>query len=668
MEFEVERFDGAFAQVSKLTTEAGGYVGTTNSEKLPNGKVKGTVTVRVPPDRLDTLVLQLRGIGDLKSQKLDANDVTKQYTDLESELRADRAMEERLLAIIKDGKGQIKDLLMAEKELGTWREKIEKIIGEMRYFDNQVSLSTLEVTLYERDIKTPATAKETENIDAGVEASDVEKARGDALKAIEDAKGRVIQSELKRYDAGQFGATIIADVPPEAAGALVDRLKQIGKVARLEIQRKQTSDPNADSSTPVRVEKENTRLNLSLYNLANVAPRTSSAINLAAEDVAKTYRAVLERVTKAGGRVVSSNLAQNKPEQTTGQISFEVPAAEADAVVGDLRAMGEVMKLTVTDNPDVNNVTAAKRGFALQLIATAAVMPRETQTLQVAASSVSEAREKILAAANGGGGGGGARVLVSQLNDRDRNNPTATTEVDVPRSSLAAVEKAISEAGDVVSRSVSRSGDAENVLDTKVKLQISISPADHLPPREITALTIELGDVDSAMAKLQLAVSQAGGRVVESNLSKEGNGATHGTFSFEVPLDKAQALIDEAKQQGTIRAAQSSKNLQASAGPLAKARVELSLITPDTIVEPGTGPLATIRNGLATSVKALLWSLELVVIGLCAVLPFGLVLWGGWKFIKRRTKASVGESTGAIALAFEVNIRFCRSTGRLAMG
>ena len=301
------------------------------------------------------------------------------------------------------------------------------------------------------------------------------------------------------------------------------------------------------------------------------------------------------------------------------------------------------MKLTVTDNPDVNNVTAAKRGFALQLIATAAVMPRETETLQVAAASVSEAREKILSAASAGG----ARVLVSQLNDSDRNNPIATTEVDVPRSALAAVEKSISEAGDVVSRSVSRSGDAENVQDTKVKLQISISPADHLPPRDMMALTIELGDVDSAMAKLQLAVSQAGGRVIESNLSKEGNGATHGTFSFEAPLDKSQALIDEAKQQGTVRAAQSSKNLQASVGTLAKARVELLLVTPDTIVEPGTGPWATIRNGLATSVKALLWSLELVVIGLCTVLPFGLVLWGGWKFIKRRTK-SVGESTGAM--------------------
>src|SRR5205814_3399067 len=111
MEFEVDRFDSAFAQVSNLVREAGGFIGSTDSEKLPNGKVKGTVTVRIPPDKMDVLVLQFRGIGELKSQKLGADDISKQYTDLESELKAARAMEERLLDIIKTGKGQIKDLL-----------------------------------------------------------------------------------------------------------------------------------------------------------------------------------------------------------------------------------------------------------------------------------------------------------------------------------------------------------------------------------------------------------------------------------------------------------------------------------------------------------------------------------------------------------------------------
>ena len=101
--------------VTKIVVEEGGYVATTNSEKLPNGKVKGVIVVRVPPDHLDTLVMKLRA-GRPEASELTAQDVTKQYTDTASQLRA-RAMEDRLLKIIKNSQGQIKDLLAAEKEL-----------------------------------------------------------------------------------------------------------------------------------------------------------------------------------------------------------------------------------------------------------------------------------------------------------------------------------------------------------------------------------------------------------------------------------------------------------------------------------------------------------------------------------------------------------------------
>jgi hypothetical protein len=234
MSFEVDSFDSAFVQITKIAQEEGGFVATTDSEKLANGKVKGTVTVRVPPDRLDTLVLKLRGLGDLKSSKLAAQDITKQYTDLESQLKAARAMEERLLNIIKTGKGEIKDLVEAEKQLGVYREKIEQVEGEVRYYNNLVSLSTLNVTLTERDIRTAALLSETEQVNLGVESQDVEKARASAIKAIEEAKGRIVESELKKLEAGQYAAKEVADVPTDAAGPLIDRMKQIGTVARRE--------------------------------------------------------------------------------------------------------------------------------------------------------------------------------------------------------------------------------------------------------------------------------------------------------------------------------------------------------------------------------------------------------------------------------------------------
>ncbi len=39
-------FDAAVVTIAKVATEETGYVWTTNSEKLPNGKVKGSVILR----------------------------------------------------------------------------------------------------------------------------------------------------------------------------------------------------------------------------------------------------------------------------------------------------------------------------------------------------------------------------------------------------------------------------------------------------------------------------------------------------------------------------------------------------------------------------------------------------------------------------------------------
>ena len=161
IEFEVESFDSALATVTKLVTGIkGAFVGTVNSDKLANGKVKGSIVVRVPPDSLDPLVLDLRKElgkgGELKGQRIGSQDITKQYTDLESRLKAARTMEQRLLQIIKEGKGEIKQLLEAEKELGVWRTKIEEFEGEIRYYANQVALSTLTITLAEKEIRAAA--------------------------------------------------------------------------------------------------------------------------------------------------------------------------------------------------------------------------------------------------------------------------------------------------------------------------------------------------------------------------------------------------------------------------------------------------------------------------------------------------------------------------------
>jgi glycine cleavage system regulatory protein len=638
MEFEVDNYDSAFLTISKITAEEGGFVEAADSDKLPNGKVRGNVTVRVPPDNLDTLVMKLRALGDLKSQKLGSTDIGKEYTDLESQLRAARAMEERLIDMIKKANGKVADLLEAEKELGNWRTKIETIQGQLNYYNNLVSMATLTISAYEKDIRTPASASEMEEINAGIETEDVEAARAAAIKSIDDVKGRIVESSLQKLEAGQFAAKIVAEVSPADAGPLVDRLKQLGRVARLDIQRKQT-DANAQGTRslgPAKVEQAPTRLIISMYNLANVAPRLTTNLNLAGEDVESEYRAILKRVADANGRVISSNLNRQDATQVVGAMQFEVKAADADAVLNDIRTGANVLRYSVNENPDTANVTTAKQAFVVQIIPLAQVPPRLTTNLNLAASDVESSYRAILKRVTDAGG----RVISSNLNRADATQAVGNIQFELKSEQADAVRNDITKGVQVLQLSVAENPDSANVTTAKQVFVVQIIPTSQVAPRETRTLSVETSEVETAMQNLTSAVAQAGGRTLESNLSQDANGRTVAQLSVEVPLDKADALIDVAKGQGKVRTAESSKNTQVPDGPLARARLNLTIGTGETIVAAADGFWPRLRGGLSTSVNGLLWSFELIVIGLCLVGPWALLIWGGWRFLRSKRSSS----------------------------
>ncbi len=631
MAFDVDRFDTALATLTRVVGEAGGYIGTTDSQKLPNGKTTGTVTVRVPPERLDLLVLSLRALGDLRSQQIQAQDVTKEYTDVESELAADRAMQDRLLDLIRTGKGSIKDLLAAENELGTWRTKIEKATGQLRYYDAQVGLSTLAVTLSERDIAQAATSVETETADLGIEADDVERARDAAFKAIDDAHGRVVEAELKRLDAGQLAARVVADVPPEAAGATIDRLQQLGRVARLEVHRQQTASTEpTTAAAPARTERRPTRLLVSIYNLANVAPRRTTAVTLAAADPDAAYAAVLN-LAHAGGRVVTSNL--DRGTNATGAVSLEVPPSQLEAALATLRGQGEVLKRTSTENADTQNTTDAKVGLTVSIVALAGVTPRELVQQSVAAADVPTAYRALSAAA----AVAHAHVRVAQLDEQDPQAVTATVEADVPRSALADFDHAVGGAGDTVARSSVTSADADNTVDSAVRVRLTVAAADRLNARETTALAVEVSDVDRAAADAQAVAAAAGGRVLTADVRRSPAGPASAKVVLDVPLSRAGEAVRDLRQLGTVRGVDAARDAAAPAGPLAHAHVEVDLATADALVADQSGPWANVRHGLSVGLTGLLWSLQLIVVGLCLLVPWAVVgyvtrrVWRRWR-------------------------------------
>ena len=403
IEFEVDSFDSSAAIVTKLVAGIkGAFVATTNSEKLVNGKVKGSITVRVPPEQLDGLLLDLRRelgkTGELRGSRIGSQDITKQYVDLESRLKAAKAMEERLLQIIKEGKGDIKVLLEAEKELGVWRTRIEEFEGELRYYANLVALSTLTITLTEKEIKASATMTESERVQAGVEVEEVDKAFQQLMAAVVEAKGRVTKSDMKQLSAGQFNATLNFEVAPEAAGVLRDRLRQLGKVARLEIDRVQS--PEGTLTKNAKIQRGDTMFLVQLYNLANMAPREVAVVQLAVLDVPAAYRTLREAAAKTTGRVMAAQLNEQDQQNVSAHFDFEVRRTDEPVLRSAVDSLGEIVTRQVSRTPESENVTDAKVLYRTTIIAANQLKPRERVVLALEVAEVEQTAEFFRIQAN----------------------------------------------------------------------------------------------------------------------------------------------------------------------------------------------------------------------------------------------------------------------------
>ncbi len=175
-----------------------GYIFSQNSAKGANGKLQGTVVVKVLPGNLDRFLLQLRLLGDMKNQTVSAQDVTKDYTDTQAHIRNSEITEQRLIDMLKTRTGKVSDLLEVEDEIAKVRGEIEEMEGQLRVYDAQVQFATVTITLQEKDINQAAAYLLQEHAQLSLFAKDVEKAFADAKGDAADAKAQTLESHIER--------------------------------------------------------------------------------------------------------------------------------------------------------------------------------------------------------------------------------------------------------------------------------------------------------------------------------------------------------------------------------------------------------------------------------------------------------------------------------------
>jgi hypothetical protein len=261
--------------------------------------------------------------------------------------------------------------------------------------------------------------------------------------------------------------------------------------------------------------------------------------------------------------------------------------------------------------------------FLVSLYNLANVTPRETVTLKLAAPDVAAAYRALRGAVAKAKG----RVANAQLNEQDRQNVTAQLDFAIRRADESALQAALAEAGELLSRNVTRAAEGENVTDAKVLFKVELLPAAAIPPREAVALAVEVPDVEAALAVLSARVKEAGGTAVETQVGQERNGRVTARVVYSVPLAAAPGVVDKVKASGQVRLQQLARNPQAPEGKLALARLDVTLSNGELLVPSEQGLWSQVRGGLSVSLRGLSLSASWLIVGLLFVLPWVLLIY-----------------------------------------
>ncbi len=155
----VDTAESSLASIVSMAEEMGGWVVTssTNMVTSPAGQqvAQGSITIRVPSDKLDQALNQIKsGAGKVEYENISGQDVTQEYVDLTSRLTNLEAAEIQLRSIMEDAR-RTEDVLTVYTQLVSTRGEIERIRGQIQYYNEASAYSSISVDLIPTAIDTP---------------------------------------------------------------------------------------------------------------------------------------------------------------------------------------------------------------------------------------------------------------------------------------------------------------------------------------------------------------------------------------------------------------------------------------------------------------------------------------------------------------------------------
>jgi hypothetical protein len=143
---EVNDITDAITGVTGIANDLGGYVVSSN-QSGDQDITYGQISIRIPAGRFDEALDRIRKLAvNVPNESTNSQDVTEQYTDLQSQLRNLEATESQYLELLKKAE-KVEDILAIQRELSNVRGQIEQVKGRIQYIDRTSDMALIDVNL-----------------------------------------------------------------------------------------------------------------------------------------------------------------------------------------------------------------------------------------------------------------------------------------------------------------------------------------------------------------------------------------------------------------------------------------------------------------------------------------------------------------------------------------
>jgi hypothetical protein len=148
-------FDAKRDELQRLILKHEGYEAMADVRSSPGSQRVGTWRVRLPVEHFSAFRDAVRKVAEVETDTVNTEDLTDQYYDLEANIKNLKAEQDSWREMLKKTSDKLENLISVKRELDRVTDEIQRKEGRLRLMANLTDLTTINLTLRERQRFTP---------------------------------------------------------------------------------------------------------------------------------------------------------------------------------------------------------------------------------------------------------------------------------------------------------------------------------------------------------------------------------------------------------------------------------------------------------------------------------------------------------------------------------